>query len=104
MLEGREEGGVLQSSADRLDEVPVLLEANTLKGEPVQTERPSGSHRPTEVKGGGVLQELPSKQVLLEAPRGGASQSLQSPAHRGEQTVEDFDQVRQEGGGIRLHG
>lgn len=104
VLEGREEGGVLQSSADRLDQIPVLLEADALRGEPAQAEGPSSSHRPAEVKGGGVLQELPSEQVLLEATRGGASQSLQGSAHRGEETVEDFDQVRQEGGRVRLYG
>lgn len=103
VLEGGQEGRVLQGSADRLDQDPVLLEAGTLRGEPVQTEGSLSSHHPAEVKGGGVLQELPSKQVLLEATRGGVSQSLQSPAHRGEETVDDFDQVRQEGGRLRLH-
>lgn len=105
VLEGREEGRVLQGPADRPDQVPVLLETggDALRGEPDQAEGSSSSHRPAEVKGGGILQELPSEQVLLEATRGGAGQGLQSPAHRGEETMEDFDQARQEGGRIRLH-
>lgn len=103
VLEGGQEGRVLEGSADILDQVAVLLKAHILSGEPIQAEGSSRSHHPAEVKGGSVLQELPSKQVLLEAARGRVSQSLLSPAHRGEETVEDFHQVRQEGGQIRLY-
>lgn len=75
LLEGGEEGGVLQGSADRLDQVLVLLQVDSddLRGWPVQTESSPRSHCPTEVKSCCVLQELPSKQVLLEAPGGGAT-------------------------------
>lgn len=63
VLEGREEGRVLQSSADGQDQVLVVLEADgdALRGEAVQTEGSPCSHRPAEVKGGGAFQELPSK-------------------------------------------
>lgn len=104
VLEAGQEGGVLQGSADRLDQVLVFLQtgAGVLRGQLVQTESSSGSNSPTEVKDNGVPQELSTKQILLEAGRGGTSQRLQSPAHRREETVEDFDHVRQEGDRIRL--
>lgn len=96
VLKGREEGRVLQGAAHGPDQVPVLPEAGALGAE-----RPAGSNGAAEVEGGGVFQELPSEQVLLEATGGGASQRLQSPAHRGEEAVQDLHQERQEGGGLR---
>lgn len=83
--------------------VPLQADSEALRGRRVQTESSLRSHRPTEVESCCVFQELPSEQILLEAPGGGASQSLQSPAHRGEQAMQDFDQLRQKRGGVRVH-
>lgn len=60
------------------------------------------SHSASEVQTRHVLQEPPSEQILLEALRQGPAQSLQSSAHRGEQPVQDLDQLVQDGFGLGL--
>lgn len=98
-LQGDQEGGLLQSSADGAHQELVLQET----GEPVQNKGSSTPHHSAEVRGGCILQEPPSKQDLLETTRSGVSQGLQSSAYRGEETLEDLHQESQEGSWVLLH-
>lgn len=80
-LQGGQEGWLLQRSADREHQELVLQETGALRREPVQNKGSSTPDHPAEVRGGCILQEPPSKQVLLETTRSGVSQGLQSSAH-----------------------
>lgn len=102
-LQGGQEGWLLQCSADVAHQELVLQETGALRGEAVQNKGSSTPHHPAEVRGGCIVQEPPSKQVLLETTRSGVSQGLQSSAHRGEETLEDLHQESQVGSRVLLH-